>query len=269
MKPNQLFQRTTKSHKIPYGPVWIVGGPHKGRIGTYDDDDYNIKRKCEEAIVYFGDVRIAPVYSIIPFEDISSVTTHALMKRQAQLLDSVTSYKESSLKGEKRARALEELNLIENLLADRMFSARHAETNQAARVFISHSSKDKQLARWISVDLKSAGHHVWFDEWDIKVGESIPQKIGHGLDACDYLAVVLSKHAVESRWVENEWHTKYWDEIEKNKVMVLPLLKEDCTVPTLLKSKKYADFRFDYTQGLEDLMHALAHLNESMSGGKA
>jgi len=51
--------------------------------------------------------------------------------------------------------------------------------------------------------------------------------------------------------------------------MVLPLLKEDCTVPTLLKSKKYADFRFDYTQGLEDLMHALAHLNESMNGGKA
>ena len=97
----------------------------------------------------------------------------------------------------------------------------------------------------------------------------IPQKIGHGLDACDYLAVVLSKHAVESRWVENEWHTKYWDEIEKNKVMVLPLLKEDCTVPTLLKSKKYADFRFDYTQGLEDLMHSLAHLNESMNGGKA
>jgi len=139
--------KKTKSHKIPYGPVWVIGGPHKGRIGTYDDDDYNIERKCEEAIVYFGDVRIAPVYSIIPFEDISSVTTHALMKRHAQLFDSVTSYKESSLKGEKRARALEELNLIENLLADRMLSARHTEMNQAARVFISHSSKDKQLAR--------------------------------------------------------------------------------------------------------------------------
>lgn len=268
---NITMPKKAKLYEIPYGPVWIAGGPHKGRIGIYDDNDYNIDRKCEEAIIYFGDFQIAPGYFIIPFENISAVTTHALMGRREELFDAVTSLKKSSLKGEKRARALEELHLIEGLLADRMFSARLTEVNQGARVFISHSSKDKQFARWIAVDLKNAGHRIWFDEWDIKVGESIPRKIGHGLDACDYVAVVLSKHAVESRWVENEWHAKYWDEIEKNKVMVLPVLKEGCTIPTLLKTKKYADFRSDYTQGLEDLMHALAHLNvdlECRSGPK-
>lgn len=255
---------TKKSKKlnIPYGPVLISGGPHKGRIGIYDDNDYNIEKRCEEAIVYFGDFQIAPGYFIIPFENISEVTTHSLMERRRVLFDDVTSLKESPLKGERRARALEELNLIDGLLADRMFSARLTEAAKGVRVFISHSSKDKQFARWISVDLKNAGHRIWFDEWEIKVGDSIPRKIGHGLNECDYVAVVLSKHAIESRWVENEWHAKYWDEIERNRVMVLPLLKEDCVIPSLLKTKKYADFRFDYTQGLEDLMHALAHLDK-------
>ena len=249
--------------KYHFGPVWITGGSHKGRIGIYDDDDYNIKRKKCEAIVYFGDILIAPKYFIIPFENISEVTTHALIERRGELFDVLISLKESHLKGEKRARALEELILIDGLLADRLFSARLTKANKGAKIFISHSSEDKQFARWIAIDLKNAGHRIWFDEWDIKVGESIPRKIGHGLEACDYVALVLSKHAVESRWVENEWHAKYWDEIEKNKVMVLPLLKEDCTMPTLLKTKKYADFRSDYTQGLEDLMHALAHLSKA------
>jgi len=256
--------KKTKVFNIPYGPIFISGGPHTGCIGIYDDDDYNIERKCDEAIVYFGDIQIAPGYFIIPFENISEITTHTLMRRREELFDSVNSFKKTPLKGEKRARALEELNLVESLLADRLFSARLTEASESAKVFISHSSKDKQFARWISVDLRSAGHRIWFDEWDIKVGDSIPRKIGHGLDACDYLIVVLSKHAVDSRWVENEWHTKYWDEIEKNKVMVLPLLKEDCLIPSLLKTKKYADFRFDYTQGLEDLMHALANLDEEL-----
>lgn len=253
-----------KLFELAYGPVWISDGPHKGRIGIYDDNDYDAENKCEKAIVYFGDFKIAPGYFIIPFENISEVTTHALMERRGMLFDSVTSLKRASLKGEKRARALEELNLIEGLLADRMFSARLTTATKGAKIFISHSSIDKQFARWISVDLKNAGHSIWFDEWDIKVGDSIPRKIGHGLDECDYVVVVLSKHAVESRWVENEWHIKYWDEIEKSQVMVLPLLKEDCVIPSLLKTKKYADFRFDYTQGLEDLMHALANLKTSI-----
>lgn len=257
---------TEKSKKltIPYGPVLISGGPHKGRIGIYDDDDYNHKKKCEEAIVYFGDCQLTPGYSIITFKYIAEVTTHALMERKQELFNDVTSLGEHPLEGEQRARALEELNLIDGLLADRLFSARLTASAKGVRVFVSHSSKDKQFARWLSVDLKSSGHRIWFDEWDIKVGDSIPRKIGHGLDDCDYVAVVLSQHAVESRWVENEWHAKYWDEIERNRVMVLPLLKEDCVIPALLKTKKYADFRYDYTQGLEDLLHALTHFDKTI-----
>ena len=42
--------------------------------------------------------------------------------------------------------------------------------------------------------------------------------------------------------------------------MVLPLLIEDCAIPELLKTKKYADFRLNYSDGLEDVLLAVDRL---------
>ena len=117
---------------------------------------------------------------MIPLEYLSEVTTHSLMERRETLIDAVNSFKTPSLKGEKRSRALEELNYVETVLANRMFSARLTETQAGASVFISHSSRDQQFARWIAVDLKNAGHRVWFDEWEILPGGSIVGKMEEG-----------------------------------------------------------------------------------------
>ena len=198
-------QKTSPS----WGPVLVNSPYHEGRIGYYDDDDYNFDKECEEAIIYFGDPQLTGEYYILPLKDISEVTTQSLVKRRGILRDLLSSFKQSSLKGENRARALQELNYVEAVLSDRIFSARLTETQTGASVFISHSSKDNQFAHWLAVDLKHAGHKVWFDEWKIRVGQSIPREIGHGLENCEFVAVVLSSHAVNSHWVENEWHAKY------------------------------------------------------------
>jgi hypothetical protein len=116
---------------------------------------------------------------------------------------------------------------------------------------------DKQFARWLTVDLGKAGHSPWLDEWKIRVGESIPKKISEGIEDCDVVVVVLSEHALKSRWVENEWQAKYWQEIMDDKILVLPILLKQCEVPTLLQAKKYADFTESYNHGLEDLLLAL------------
>lgn len=55
------------------------------------------------------------------------------------------------------------------------------------------------------------------DEWDICVGESIPEKVSNGLSDADFIVVVLSGNSIKSQWVEREWHAKYWSEIEKTK----------------------------------------------------
>ena len=50
------------------------------------------------------------------------------------------------------------------------------------KIFLSHSSKDKEFVRKLADDLKTYGLSVWFDEWEIKVGDSITNKISQGID---------------------------------------------------------------------------------------
>ena len=44
-------------------------------------------------------------------------------------------------------------------------------------VFLSHSAKDKAVVRPLAERLRKDGLKVWFDEWVLKPGDSIPAKI--------------------------------------------------------------------------------------------
>jgi len=125
------------------------------------------------------------------------------------------------------------------------------------KIFISHSSQDKALARRLFGDLKTMGYNPWLDEMEIQVGECIVSKIDDGIRDSRLLIILLSKNSVNSDWVEKEWQTKYWDEINSGKVQVLPVLVEDCAIPKLLLTKKYADFREGYTVGFSHLLEAI------------
>jgi len=72
-------------------------------------------------------------------------------------------------------------------------------TNQ---VFISHSSKrQNHLLIVIVKDLAKVGIQVWYDKFDINLGDSIPGKINEGLAASKYFFIVLSSNSVNSKWV--------------------------------------------------------------------
>jgi hypothetical protein len=127
----------------------------------------------------------------------------------------------------------------------------------ADRVFLSHSSSDKDAVRRLAEDLKRAGVDVWLDVAEIKVGDWISRKIEQGLDDTRYLAIWLTKRAIESGWVDTEWRSKFQDEISNNSVVVLPLLADNCEIPRLLRGKRYADFRISYEAGLAQLLEAI------------
>jgi len=112
------------------------------------------------------------------------------------------------------------------------------------------------------------GHLPWLDEWQIRVGQSIPTRIGEGVTEADYVVLVMSPNSVSSGWVDVEWKTKYWDEVEHGRIMVLPALIDTVEVPTLLKTKKYADFRKSYSVGLVQLMAAIPEIHGTESAEK-
>jgi hypothetical protein len=122
------------------------------------------------------------------------------------------------------------------------------------KIFISHSSLDKAFAKQLAADLIAAGHSVFLDEWVIKAGACITNSITSGITECDVLALILSAHSVESKWVDEEWKSAHWEEISHGAMRVIPLLLSDCEIPLLLRKRKYADFRSDYSQGIAELL---------------
>jgi hypothetical protein len=132
-------------------------------------------------------------------------------------------------------------------------------------IFISHASHDKDFSRRLATDLSALGHTPWLDEWEIKVGDCIIRKIEDGISKADHVVLVLSPRSVQSKWVEREWSAKYWEEIEKGQILLLPALIEDCEIPNLIKTKKYADFRKNYTIGFLHLADGISSANPSIS----
>lgn len=126
-----------------------------------------------------------------------------------------------------------------------------------AKVFLSHSSKDKEFVRRLADDLRELGHSPWLDEWEIRVGDCIVSKIQEGILGADYVVLVLTPESVTSGWVEREWKDAYWTEIEARRIVVLPILLRPCEAPTLLRTKKYADFIKRYELGLAQLTQAI------------
>ena len=71
-------------------------------------------------------------------------------------------------------------------------------------VFLSHSKKDKAVVRNVAERLRGEGVRVWFDDWEIRPGDSIPAKIEDGLEHSRVLVLCMSVHAFGSDWAQLE-----------------------------------------------------------------
>ena len=115
--------------------------------------------------------------------------------------------------------------------------------NQSVSIFISYNSKDKNFAKDFTLRLMLSGARVWIDKAEIKIGESLIQKISSAIHSVDYVLALISKHSVRSSWVKKELEIAMSMEIKKKKVIVIPIRLDNCKFPSFLKDKKWADFR--------------------------
>jgi len=109
-------------------------------------------------------------------------------------------------------------------------------------VFFSHTHSDKPFVRRIGADLAALGAKVWIDEAELNVGDSLVGRISAAIDQMEFLAVVLSPDAVNSRWVHQELEQAMSHQLDAKGVKVLPLLYKQCELPGFLRGKVYADF---------------------------
>ena len=118
------------------------------------------------------------------------------------------------------------------------------------KVFISYTMPDREFAERLATDIESFGLGVWIDRLEIRLGDSITERIQAGIQQSQWMIVVLSPAAMQSGWVEAELRAGLAREIGSKKAFVLPVLLQDVELPVFLQDKFYADFTGDYEVGL-------------------
>ncbi len=72
-------------------------------------------------------------------------------------------------------------------------------------VFISHASEDKdEIVRPLAYALREKGVKVWYDEFELKIGDSLRRKIDKGLANSRFGIVVISKNFINKGWTNYE-----------------------------------------------------------------
>lgn len=72
------------------------------------------------------------------------------------------------------------------------------------KIFISHSSKDEELASRVVSYLEKAGLDVWYDQRDVHPGAGWNDPIGEGLSESDAMVVLLTPSSLDSEFIRRE-----------------------------------------------------------------
>jgi hypothetical protein len=107
---------------------------------------------------------------------------------------------------------------VENHAA-RMIIKDHTEYD----LFISHATEDKEdFVRPLAETLKNMGVRVWYDEFTLKVGDSLRASLDHGLAKSRFGTVVLSATFCLKNWTQYELNSMVAREMNGHK-MILPI----------------------------------------------
>lgn len=90
-------------------------------------------------------------------------------------------------------------------------------------VFISYASEDREaVARPLAALLRELGVSVWFDQTELKLGDSLRLKVDEALASCRYGVVILSRCFFGKHYPERELNGLAQREIEEQNV-ILPV----------------------------------------------
>jgi hypothetical protein len=120
-------------------------------------------------------------------------------------------------------------------------------------LFLCHSHKDKEFVRRLARDLSGLSIVVWFDEWQLEVGDSLLECIGRALKESAYTGVILSPNSTRSLWCKAELEQALAQERRTGRKIVLPLLYRRVRIPPFLEGRFYLNFSGSYYSSLAAL----------------
>ena len=273
----------------------MTKGPFEGRICENDDDDFffqddlsdielewfeacDVKWKEMEAdltddyiqeskrgvyceIVTFGRYLICRKHYYIPREFVRPANMRDLVSRAQEISNKLANFiwvGEGYEDYEDAFEGLTEYSYIIDEIWAREKMAKSISRN-SKNLFLCHASGDKYFVRQVRNDLARAGHSVWMDEFEIKVGDSIVDKIDAATETAEGLILFMSNLSVNSSWVKKEWHSVLMRYLSGGTPRIYPVRIEECQVPSIIADIRYADFSKSYNDGLDNLLESIGY----------
>lgn len=91
--------------------------------------------------------------------------------------------------------------------------------------FISHDSRDKRtIVRPIAETLRSLGCLIWYDDYSLRVGQSLRESIERGIRQCHKCILILTPHFLSNKgWTRREFNSVFTRELIERRDIVLPV----------------------------------------------
>lgn len=136
-------------------------------------------------------------------------------------------------------------------------------TPQQRDVFVSYAREDgPEVAHPLAALLVDRGVSVWIDEYELKIGDSLRQKIDSGIASSRFGLVVLSPHFFRKGWTNAELDALLTREIDHDRQVVLPVwhrvTKTEVEGHSVLLARRIARSTSDYS--LEEIAEEIAEV---------
>lgn len=122
-------------------------------------------------------------------------------------------------------------------------------------VFLSHASRDRQMASRIADVFAEHNVPVWYSRTNLRGAQQWHDEIGAALKRCDWFVVLLSESATESKWVKRELLFALRSDRYENRI--LPVLIGECDPADLswtLEDFQMVDFTPGFNRGCRSLL---------------
>jgi len=126
--------------------------------------------------------------------------------------------------------------------------------------FISHDSRNKkEMAQPLAIQLSRMMCPVWFDEFSLRVGQSLRESIEKGLKECKKCILVLTPEFLSNEgWTKREFNSIFTREILDQENVILPVWHNVSAREVYSYSPSLADkFAVDWGLGIEEVARRL------------
>ena len=131
-------------------------------------------------------------------------------------------------------------------------------------IFLCHTGAQKPWVEMLAerIEAEPYGNRnlaTVFDKWDFPKGGNIVLDIEKFIDSARFIGIVVSRAMLQAEWPTLERSIAVWSDVSGARGRVIPLLRENVTLPATLRIRNWIDFREDekFEESFAELIRCL------------